>query len=368
MSVVGIDIGGTNVRAGVLEDGQLTAVARRVHRESPYGERADYGHVISVALQLIRELDPGRDVQGIGISISGMLTADRSRVASNMGLQWFDEMLAADVAERTGLPAVMENDGNCAAWAEYLLGAGRGMDPFVLLTLGTGVGGGTVINGELVRGSMGGAGELGHICVVADGRECGCGGFGCVEQYSSGRALLSEYARITLGTGQEGAGEWEHPWDIVQPSRYQELQAQYERALAAGESHAVHALQAITQPLSIAIAQIVRLVDPALVALTGGVGALGEPLLTALRYDIAGFPAVPSRRLRVRVVLGQLGENAGLAGAALLAEQQFASDGEPSNRRLKQATRGSPAMNQPSENSSPVCSQGQGPALRGQQR
>lgn len=333
MTVIGVDIGGTNIRAGVLQGGRLTAIARRVHRKSAYGERADYDHVLSVIVDMIKDLSPSGKAEGIGVSISGVLSADRSKLASNMNLQWFDEALAADLSQRTGLPTVMENDGNCAAWGEYLLGVGRGKDPFVLFTLGTGVGGGTVVNGELVRGSDGGAGELGHICVVTGGRECGCGGLGCVEQYSSGRALLGEYARLTLSAEDGGATDWAQPADAVPPGRYQELQTRYESALAAGEPTAIRALQAITRPLSVAVAQIIRIVDPALIALAGGVSTLGEPLVAALRHDIATYPAVPSRRLRVPVALGELGENAGLAGAALLVRDALASA-----RRAPQAT------------------------------
>lgn len=324
MNVIGVDIGGTNVRAGVLRDGRLTSIERRVHRKSAYGQLADYDQVLSVIVDLISELSSSREPACIGVSISGVLSADRSRLASNANLQWFDAPIAADLTRRTGLPAVMENDGNCAAWGEYLLGAGRGKDPFVLFTLGTGVGGGTVISGELVRGSEGGAGELGHICVVAGGRECGCGGLGCVEQYASGRALLGEYARLVLPDGNGDAGEWAKPAAAVPPDRYQELQARFETALVAGEAPAVRALHAITRPLSVAIAQVVRIVDPALVALAGGVSTLGEPLVAALRRDIEAYPAVPSRKVRVPVVLGELGENAGLAGAALLAREEFA--------------------------------------------
>lgn len=324
MSVIGVDIGGTNVRVGVLQGGRLTAIARRVHRKSAHGEWVDYEHVLSVIVDMITELRPSRKPAGIGVAISGVLSADRSRLASNMNLQWFDAPVAADLARRTGLPAVMENDGNCAAWGEYLLGAGRGKDPFVLFTLGTGVGGGTVISRELVRGSEGGAGELGHICVVAGGRGCGCGGLGCVEQYASGRALLREYARLTLSAGNGGAADWAKPADAVPPDRYHELQGRFETALAAGDAPAASALAAITRPLSVAIAQVVRIVDPALVALAGGVSSLGEPLVAALRRDLAAYPAVPSRRVRVPVVLGELGDNAGLAGAALLAGAAFA--------------------------------------------
>jgi glucokinase len=326
VTVIGIDIGGTNIRAGVLRGGRLTAVTRRVHRESAYGERSDYERILSVIAGLIRELNHAGKAEGVGVSISGVLSADRSLLVSNMNLQWFDKAVAADLARRTGLPTAMENDGNCAAWGEYLLGAGRGQDPFVLLTLGTGVGGGTVVNGELVRGRYGAAGELGHICVVAGGRECGCGGLGCVEQYSSGRALLGEYARLTLSSGDSGAAAPAPPANTLSPVKHQELQARYAAALAAGELAAVRALEAITRPVSVALAQVARMVDPALIALAGGVSALGEPLLTALRSDMAAYPAVPSRRVRVPVVLGELGENAGLAGAALLAKGRLAAD------------------------------------------
>ena len=319
MTVIGIDIGGTHIRAGVLRDGQLTAVARRVHRKSVYGEGVDYDHVLSLIVDLVGELSPAGEAAGIGVSVCGVLSADRGRLASSMGLQWFGVPVAADLTRRTGLPAVMENDGNCAAWGEFLLGAGRGHDPFVVLTLGTGVGGGTVVNGRLVQGGAGGAGELGHICVEPAGRPCGCGGFGCVEQYASGRALLGEYARLTRTAGDGAALRPCQPDGAAAPGWYRELQARYEAALAAGDPVALQALQAVTRPLSVAVAQIARIIEPALIALAGGVAALGDPLVEALRRDIDAYPAAPSRKVRVPVTRAELGENAGLVGAALLA-------------------------------------------------
>ncbi|HZI95890.1 MAG TPA: ROK family protein, partial [Actinomycetales bacterium] len=187
MHTIGVDIGGTKIAAGVVDDdGTLLA---KVRRETP----ATDVEAIEVAVaDAVRELCEGRDVAAVGVAAAGYVDATRSVVLFAPNLAWRDEPLRADLEDRTGLPVLVENDANAAAWGEFRYGAAREVDDMVLLTVGTGLGGGIVLHGNLLRGAYGVAAELGHVRVVPDGIRCPCGQRGCWEQYASGSALVRE--------------------------------------------------------------------------------------------------------------------------------------------------------------------------------
>lgn len=317
VNTIGVDVGGTNIRVGLLRRGELIKVFQRVHRESSYDQGADYGRVVAHIVELISRISKDEVVTGVGISVSGVLSADRSAVVSNAGLDWFGRDLAADVGAACELPTVMENDGNCATWAEYSLGVGQGSDPFVLLVLGTGVGGGTVIDGQMLTGHHGAAGELGHLCVVTGGRQCPCGGSGCLEQYASGRALIRQFATRVPPVSAFATSTGPDQLTIEQ---YKWLEGECRRRLVAGDPWAAEVLTTVAEPIASAIAILVRTVDPALVAIGGGLGAIGAPLVEAVTRAVRGYPSIESRRLRVPIRLAQFGIYAGVVGAAMLYE------------------------------------------------
>lgn len=173
---IGVDIGGTKVAAGIVDArGTILATTRR---DTPAEDPMQTADVIADA---VRELVACHDAVAIGLGAAGFVDAERSRVMFAPNLAWRDEPLRAAIEQRVGLPAVVENDANAAAWAEARFGAGRGEDSVVVITVGTGIGGGIVVDGRLVRGRFGVAAEIGHISVVPDGRRCGCGLQGCWE-------------------------------------------------------------------------------------------------------------------------------------------------------------------------------------------
>src|SRR6266542_2057725 len=184
---IGVDIGGTKVAAGVVdEEGEILT---RLRRDTP---AADSAAVVEVIIALVTELAESYNVEAVGLGAPGFVDAGRATVLFTPNLLWRDEPLRDEIEKRCHLPAVVENDANAAAWAEARFGAGRGDAFVVLLTIGTGIGGGLVLDGELYRGRFGVAAEIGHLNVVPDGRLCGCGNKGCWEQYASGRALVRE--------------------------------------------------------------------------------------------------------------------------------------------------------------------------------
>ena len=184
---VGIDVGGTKIAGGVVdEQGTILNTARR---ESP----ATDSYAIERGIEeLVSELRGSHDIEAVGVGAAGFVDVRRSTVMFAPNLAWRDEPLRADLEKRLGLPVIIENDANAAAWGEFTFGAGEDVDDSLLVTVGTGVGGGIVLNGQLHRGAFGVAAEIGHMRVVPDGRICGCGNRGCWEQYASGSALVRD--------------------------------------------------------------------------------------------------------------------------------------------------------------------------------
>lgn len=186
---VGVDIGGTKILVGIVNDqGEILA---KVHKRTP---RADAHAVLSVVSDAIEETISLVDgtIAGIGVGVAGPVDAGSTTVLYAPNLQWADVSVAAILENATDLPVLVENDGNAAAWGEARFGGGKGFNDVVTVTIGTGIGGGIVLGGELFRGSHGAAGEIGHMGAVADGLLCGCGRKGCWEQYASGNALVRD--------------------------------------------------------------------------------------------------------------------------------------------------------------------------------
>jgi glucokinase len=255
-------------------------------------------------------------VEAVGIGIAGFVDAARSTVyfAPNL-LGWRDGPLRAEVEQRVGLPVVVENDANAAAWGEAKFGAGREERFIVCVTVGTGVGGGIIIDRTLYRGGFGVAAEIGHIQMVEGGRPCGCGQRGCWEQYASGGALV-RYARegaaesraeaellLGLGDGTPEGITGEHV-----------TQAAHE-----GDPVAKGAFETLGHWLGQGLADLAAVLDPECFVLGGGVSEAGEfvldPTVVAYEQLLTGR----GRRPKATVVLAALGNDAGLVGAADLA-------------------------------------------------
>ena len=196
---VGVDVGGTKVAAGVVDEDGTLLVKRR--RSSAAQETGATEQVIA---ELVSELAQGYPVEAVGVGAPGLVDETRSVVRFAPNLAWHDLPLAAQLSELTGLPIVVENDANAAAWAEYRFGAARDLEEVVVVTVGTGIGGGLVLGGRLHRGRFGLAGEIGHLVLESGGRSCACGRRGCWEQYASGNALLRE-ARTRAAEDRDGA-------------------------------------------------------------------------------------------------------------------------------------------------------------------
>ena len=317
MSVtVGIDIGGTKIAGGLVDlEGMVLARARR---ETP---ARSSGGIVSAVIDVVHELAAAAkksgmgEIQAVGLGAAGLVDETRSIVHFAPNVNWDEEPLGAEVSAGCGLPVIVENDANAAAWGEFRFGAGRGAHAMVAVTVGTGIGGGIIHRDRLVRGSFGMAAEFGHIVKVPDGRLCGCGKRGCWEQYASGNALLraarelaSERradAAVLLGLG-DGTPEGVIGQHVTWAARE-------------GDPVALEAFAAVGGWLGTGLADVAALLDPEVFVIGGGVSEAGDLLMVPARAAFESALVARDHRPVAAVVSASLGNDAGLIGAADLA-------------------------------------------------
>ncbi len=313
---IGVDIGGTKVAAGVVD--ASGHVLHRSRRDTPHRSRSPRvveDTIVSAVEELLGVAGHPQDLLGVGVGAAGFVAADRATVVFAPHLSWRDEPLRAALAERLAVPVFVDNDANAAAWAEYRYGAGHGETNLVLVNLGTGIGGGIVLDGRVVRGRFGIAGEFGHMQVVPDGIRCECGNRGCWEQYASGNALVRE-ARALMTADSPVARDLldrvgGRPGELTGPI--------VTEAAREGDGLARDLLAEVGRWLGVGIANLAAALDPGTFVVGGGVSAAGELLLgparEAFRRQLTGRGYRPEADL----VLAELGNEAGLVGAADLA-------------------------------------------------
>jgi glucokinase len=310
---IGIDVGGTKIAAGVVDaDGTIGA---RAHRDTP----ADSVDGIAAAIcDAAAELMAGNDVEAVGIGAAGFVSSDRSTVLFAPNLAWRDEPLGARVAEKLQIPVVVENDANAAAWGEFAFGAAKDVEHMLCLTIGTGIGGGVVIAGELLRGAYGVAAELGHMRVVPGGHRCGCGARGCLEQYASGRALVRE-GRAQAEAGSLAAMQMLSVCGISDPAEL--TGPMITDAAAAGDPCAVELLEDLGRWLGEGLASLATMFDPTTIVIGGGVSAAKDLLMKSAQVAFERNLPAKANRPHPSFGLAELGNDAGLIGAADLARR-----------------------------------------------
>jgi glucokinase len=296
--VVAVDVGGTKIASAIADaSGELSA-PESVATAATGGADAVLEQVVAGARRASeRARNDGEDVVGVAVASPGVIDPATGEIAfATPALPgWAGTGLRGRVEAATGLPVVVRNDGQAAAWGEWRCGAGRGIADLVMLALGTGIGGGVISRGTLLDGAHGAAGRIGHLSIDAAGRPCWCGGRGCVELYASGSAI-ARAARPAASTAA----------DVVAAAR-------------GGDPCAHRLLDEAAEALAAAIAALVNLFDPALVVLGGGLASGAAEFLVdpAVRAARRRLPPVLARSLTVRPAA--LGGRAALAGVALLA-------------------------------------------------
>jgi glucokinase len=308
---IGIDVGGTKVLGGVVdESGKVLTTARK---DTPrQGGSALTQTIADVAKELLQQ----HSVASVGVSAAGFVSSDRKTMLATPNIaDWNGVDLDHQLTALIGLPVVIENDANAAAWGEAKFGAGKNQDHMMMLTVGTGIGGGIVVNGALYRGAFGIAAEFGHMRVVPEGHICGCGARGCFEQYASGNALL-RHAREAINASPEVARNLLSRGDGTVAGLTGQAITEAARD---GDAVALAAFNTTGQWLGAGIASLAVLLDPACVVIGGGVIDAGEILLKPTRESLERNMPFAGKHPYPEIIAAQLGNEAGLVGVADLA-------------------------------------------------
>lgn len=308
---VGVDIGGTKILGVVVDDADPALRVQAEHRvPTPAGTVA----VLDAIAEVVRELDRQVEtpVASVGVGIAGLVDLKGIlRFSPNLPTLT-DVQVPIKLEQRLGLPIHVDNDANCAAWGEYQVGAGRGTADMICVALGTGIGAGIVVDGQLVRGALGFAGEAGHMIVDPAGPLCPCGRRGCWERLASGSGLgrmardAAEAGRLDraleLAGGEVTAVRGEHAGDAAQE----------------GDEQAQELMRSFAWWVAVGVANLVTLLDSGTVVIGGGLIEIGEPLLGPVREHYHRLVMADAQRPEVRIVAADLGERAAAIGATLL--------------------------------------------------
>jgi glucokinase len=310
---IGVDIGGTKVLGGVVDQ---TGNILTTHREDT--PKAGGAELTEVIIGVIQELLAQYPAKSVGISAAGFVSSDRQTMLATPNIAgWNGVNLKVEISREIDLPVVIENDANAAAWGEAVYGAGRGESELMMVTVGTGIGGGLVNNGALYRGAFGVAAEFGHMRVVPNGHLCGCGKLGCFEQYASGSALHRHLleaiekdpaggaALLARGDGTIAGIKGHHITDAARE----------------GDPIAVGAFNTTGDWLGAGIASLCVIVDPACVVIGGGVIDAGDLLMVPTRAAIEKYMPFIGKHPAPKVLVAELGNDAGLVGVADLARR-----------------------------------------------
>jgi len=313
--LLGIDLGGTKIRTIAFDE--ALSPLNEDYRETGAEDGPDAVIARMIASGLAAAA--GRPARAAGISTPGPSKPAEGIVTEPPNLPgWRDVPLARLISEQLGVPAWIENDANAAALAEFRRGAGRGLRHMVQIALGTGIGGGLIVGGRLVHGASGGAGELGHMLVQPGGPVCGCGRRGCLEAMASGVALAREagaiigrnpggiLARLASGSGEESDARVLH------------------EAAEAGDAEADAAIRAAGRYLGDGLVNLVNLLNPELIVLSGSLRRLGGRYLDEA-FAVLKRDAFAQHYADVRVVEAQLGDEAPCVGAAIIAGERLAA-------------------------------------------
>ncbi len=312
VNAIGVDVGGTKIAAGIVSpEGEILEEVRYPTPHSP-------GKFVEAIAGAISEVGDGAEVGGVCVGVAGLILAQENKVVYSPNLRVVEGIPLKDELEpKIGMPLTVENDANAAAWGEFRFGVGSEADHLVFVTLGTGIGGGVITHGILMRGAQGSGGELGHVTVHATGPRCSCGNRGCLEALASGTAIGRR--------GREAAVE--HPGSALGrlAARRKILGEDVTELARGGDELALSVLSETGTWLGVGLAGFVNIFNPEVVAVGGGAMEAGELILGAARKEVHLRARSPSRDL-AEIKVATLGPKSGVLGAAALARD--ASTGE----------------------------------------
>lgn len=306
---IGLDLGGTNIKGGLLDDKAAVLASDSIATEAEQGPEHVMARMAELARMLAGDAGIAMDqITAVGVGTPGPINAEATVVLKAPNLKgWVNVPLRDRLQELTGRPVRVYNDANVAAYGEFWTGAGETVRDMILLTLGTGVGGGVIIKGEMFAGAHSAGTELGHMIMEIGGRECGCGQRGCLEQYASATAIARD-AQQMIASGRESS----MPAEPTSKDVFE--------AANAGDAVALEVLDHFARYLGVACVNLVRIFDPEMIVLGGGVVAAGDVLTRRVR-GVFDDQTWNMREERVKIGLAQLGNDAGFIGAAGLASK-----------------------------------------------
>lgn len=311
--LLGIDLGGTNIAAGAVtpEGRLLSKVSLPTLPHRPYRDVIrDMAHALSLAEE--RAYLSRKDCLGLGVGVPGCVDPTEGTVHFLPNLNWQNIPLGQDLKQLSSLPVFLGNDADCAALGEYVSGAGSAFSSMLMITLGTGVGGGLIVNGNIFSGFHGGGFEPGHLPLVLDGEPCGCGNRGCLEAYASATALIRETERAMLGAPESQL------WTLAPTAGQITPKTPFDGA-ALGDACARGVVERYIHALAAGISGLVNILRPEAVVLGGGVSNQGDALLLPLKKEFLSF-CYASAHIRPPLLrVAALGNDAGIIGAGLLA-------------------------------------------------
>lgn len=314
MRAVGVDVGGTKIAAGLVTPGG------KLENEARYPTAEEPEALLDALARAVEEAADGEEVGGVCLAVPGLLLAAESRVIFSPNLHAIEGLpLKTELERRTGRAVTIENDANAAAWGEFVFGAGSEVENLVFVTLGTGVGGGVIVEGELLRGTQGAGGELGHTTLHATGPRCGCGNRGCFEIMASGLAIERRARRMAAEKPGSALGR------LVSSDPQGFSGEQVTKLAYEGDRHAASVMRETGVWLGIGLAGFVNVFNPEAIAVGGGVAEAGDLLLEPARREVHLRSRSPSRDL-VEIKPATLGAESGVLGAAALARD---ASGEP---------------------------------------
>ncbi len=326
---VGIDLGGTNTKLAVVDRAYRILTHRSVPTQPETGPRAVIAALTQVAEALVQQANLAHgDVVGVGFATPGPLDLGAGRITKAANLPGWHHVPVRDLLrERIGLPVTLENDGNAAAFGEYIAGAGVGCEHLVVLTLGTGVGAGVIVDGAVLHGHFDNAGELGHMIVVVDGLPCPCGQRGCLERYASADAIVRRVeanAETPKRRNTETCRPEPTAYSLQSTAEKPRTASDIARAATNGDAVCAKVWDEACKYLAVACVNIQHAFNPQRILLGGGMSLAGDLLLAPVREHVRS-QAWSLHADLPEITLAKLGPDAGVIGAAALAFDAFGS-------------------------------------------
>ncbi len=303
---IGIDLGGTNLKAGIVDTGGKILNRLSIKTNSDAVSQAISDQILSLIAKLTQSARlKETEITGIGLGSPGLIDKKGETIIFSPNLpRWHNVPIKRIVAERFHVPCVLENDANAAAWGEKWVGAGREVNSMVMLTLGTGVGGGIVIDNKLWRGANNAAAEIGHMVIQTDGPQCNCGNRGCVEVFASATGMVRRFKELL----KKGTSSLLKTSDEITAKMINDAALQCDKA-------SLDIIEETGRFLGVALTNIMHVLNPEMIVLAGGMIGFGELLMNPLK-QITTQRAFEASYKDTKIVFSQLGNDAGIIGAA----------------------------------------------------